>query len=152
MTTAPAFNLPTVEATHAWLGGLTEPAVSRIPAPGVWSPKQVLGHLIDSACNNQDGWARMSAQDGLAFPTWDQDGWMQVQDWQAEPWADTLTLWHAYNRHLARFAALLPAASLGHRATIGTLNGGQPMTLAQLRDHYARHLHHHLAQIRERVA
>lgn len=144
-------NRADVEATHAWLAGLTEAQVSRRPAPGVWSPKQVLGHLIDSACNNHARWARISGEDDLTFPTWNQDAWMAAEDWQGRPWTEVLALWHAYNLHLAWFAGRLPEAVMTHTATIGTLNGGEPMTFAQLLAHYDTHLHKHLAQIRERV-
>lgn len=148
----PGFDLQMVEVTHAWLLKLDEAAVSRAPNEGVWSPKQVLGHLVDSAANNHARWARMAAEDGLTFPIWDQDAWNAVQDWQGEAWADIVSLWAAYNRHLVRFQTLLPEPALDHRARIGTLNGGQPLTLAELLAHYARHLHMHLDQIRERVA
>ncbi len=145
------FDLQTVESVHIWLLSLDEAAVSRVPAPDVWSPKQVLGHLVDSAANNHARWARMVTEDGLPFPTWDQKAWNAVQDWQGEPWTDIVALWAAYNRHLARFQTLLPDSALGHRARVGTLGGGEPMTLAELLAHYARHLHLHLGQIRERV-
>ena len=140
-----------VEAASAELAGFDEAAVSRQPAPEVWSAKQVLGHLVDSACNNHARLARMATEDNLAFPTWDQDAWMRVQDWQGETWTDILALWRGYNLHLARFIGRLPPASLSNSARIGTLNGGEPLTLAELLDHYVRHLQHHLAQIRGRA-
>jgi uncharacterized damage-inducible protein DinB len=145
------FNRARVEEVYGWLASLPEVALERIPAPGGWSPKQVLGHLIDSACNNHARWARIAGQDGLLFPTWDQDGWNAAQDWQHAPWPELLALWHSYNLHLARFQSLLTPEALAHTARIGRLNGGEPMTLAELLEHYERHLSHHLAQIRERA-
>ncbi|MPY67441.1 DinB family protein [Deinococcus sp. SDU3-2] len=141
-----------IGAIQSWLGTLDEETVSRVPAPGVWSPKQVLGHLVDSACNNHARWARMATEDDLVFPVWDQDAWNLAQDWQGRPWAEILDLWHAYNLHLAHFAALLPPERLHTaRATVGRLNGKQPITLGELLEHYDRHLSHHLGQIWERV-
>ncbi|BDP42750.1 hypothetical protein DAETH_27190 [Deinococcus aetherius] len=152
MTVPPVFGRASVEAVHSRLSELDEPAVSRVPAPGVWSPKQVLGHLVDSACNNHARWARMVTEDDLVFPVWDQGAWNLAQDWQGHSWAEILALWYAYNLHLARFAALLPPERVhSARATVGRLNGGQPMTLARLLEHYDRHLNHHLGQIWERV-
>jgi uncharacterized damage-inducible protein DinB len=145
------FDRGSVDALHVRLAALSEAQVSRIPAPGVWSPKQLLGHLIDSACHNHARWARMATDDHLSFPTWDQNAWMTVQDWQGRPWAEVLALWYSYNLHLARFMALLPQGAMEHRARIGTLNGGEPMTLWQLLEHYVRHLGHHLTQLWERV-
>lgn len=152
MTVAQGFSRASVEVAHGWLSGLDDAAVGRVPAPGVWSPKQVLGHLVDSTCNNHARWARMVTEDDLVFPVWDQDAWNLAQDWRGRPWAEILALWYAYNLHLARFAALLPPERLhSAQATVGRLNGGQPMTLAELLEHYDRHLHHHFGQIRERV-
>lgn len=145
------FDRSRVEEVHAWLASLPGAALERSSAPGVWSGKQVLGHLIDSACNNHARWARMATEDGLVFPTWDQDAWMAAQDWQGEPWPELLALWRGYNLHLARFQDRLTAEMLAHSARIGTLNGGLPMTLGELLDQYERHLSRHLAQIRERV-
>ncbi len=152
MTGEQTFGRERVQAIHAWLLGLSESQMERIPAPGVWSPKQVLGHLIDSACNNHARWARMATEDGLVFPLWDQDGWNAAQDWQHEPWPELLALWRSYNLHLARFQSLLTPEALTHRAQVGRLNGGEAMTLSELLAHYERHLNHHLEQIRERVA
>ncbi|WP_420595583.1 DinB family protein [Deinococcus sp.] len=152
MTRIPdTFNAAFVEDMRLRLESLTEAAVSRQPAPEVWSAKQVLGHLVDSAANNHARWARMAGEDDLTFPTWDQDAWMTVQDWQGREWVEILPLWHAYNLHLARFASLLTPEALDRRARIGTLNGGEPMMLEALLAHYERHMRHHLAQIWERA-
>ncbi|WP_425146645.1 DinB family protein [Deinococcus sp.] len=140
-----------VSETLPRLQAIQEGQAARQPAPDVWSAKQVLGHLIDSACNNHARWARMATQNDLSFPTWDQNAWMDVQDWQGRPWTEILALWHAYNLHLTRLAALLAPVALIHRARVGTLNGGEPMTLAELLRHYQRHLLHHLSQIWERT-
>ena len=140
-----------VAETLPRLQAVSEERASRKPAPEVWSAKQVLGHLVDSAANHHARWAHMAGEDGLTFPTWDQEAWMTVQDWQGREWDEVLPLWHAYNVHLARFAALLTPEALTHRARVGTLNGGEQMTLEQLLAHYQRHLRHHLAQIWERA-
>lgn len=137
-------NLPRLQA-------ITEEWASLKPAPDVWSAQQVLGHLVDSAANHHARWARMVGEDNLTFPTWDQNAWMMVQDWQGREWAEILPLWHAYNLHLAHFASLLTPEALTHCARIGTLNGGEPMTLEQLLAHYERHMRHHLSQIWERA-
>jgi hypothetical protein len=37
------------------------------PAPGKWSPKEVIGHLIDSASNNHGRFVRAQTTDDLVF-------------------------------------------------------------------------------------
>ena len=47
---------------------------SAVPrAPGKWSRKEILGHLIDSALNNHERFVRAQFTDDLMCPTYDQD-------------------------------------------------------------------------------
>jgi RimJ/RimL family protein N-acetyltransferase len=55
-------------------------AVATVPrAPGKWSAKQVLGHLIDSASVNHERFVRAVQLDDLVFPGYDQDAWVEAQ-------------------------------------------------------------------------
>ena len=47
-----------VRVAEARLLALTEAQSERRPHPGKWSPKEILGHLIDSACNNHQRFVR----------------------------------------------------------------------------------------------
>ncbi len=47
-----------VDATAAALLTLSPEAAARKPAPGGWSIKEVVGHLIDSASNNHQRFVR----------------------------------------------------------------------------------------------
>jgi hypothetical protein len=44
--------------------------------PGKWSAREVIGHLVDSACNNHQRFVRALFQDDLVFPGYDQDAWV----------------------------------------------------------------------------
>jgi hypothetical protein len=111
---------------------------------GGWSRKQVLGHLIDSASNNQQRFVRASLQGSLDFPGYDQDGWVRVQAVQKASWQDLLTLWVAYNRYLAHVLAHLPPSKLDVLCRIGS---DEPVKLRFLATDYLRHLLHHLRQL-----
>jgi hypothetical protein len=50
--------LQTVDAALVELRSIAEAEAARPLAPGKWSPKQVLGHLIDSAANNHQRFVR----------------------------------------------------------------------------------------------
>ena len=43
-------------------------ATRRRPEPGKWSPREIIGHLIDSASNNHQRFVRSQFQDDLVFP------------------------------------------------------------------------------------
>jgi hypothetical protein len=131
----------TAEATLKSVGeeDSEEPALS-----GGWSRKQLLGHLIDSASNNQQRFVRAALQDSLDFPGYDQDGFVRVQAVEETQWSLLVTLWAAYNRYLAHIIAHLPASKLEIPCRIGS---GEPVNLRFLAEDYVRHLVHHLGQI-----
>jgi DinB family protein len=82
------------------LAGFSEAESGQSPAPERWTRKEVVGHLIDSVSNNHQRFVRGQLSVGQDFPRYDQEGWLQVQDYQAARWADLIDLWRAYNAHL----------------------------------------------------
>ncbi|HUG53454.1 MAG TPA: DinB family protein, partial [Vicinamibacteria bacterium] len=115
-------------------------------APGKWSPKQILGHLIDSAVNNHHRFVRAQLAPPLVFPGYEQDGWVAVQGYQDRPWAELTALWAALNRHLAHVIGRIDPRALETECTIGS---DPPVTLRFVAEDYVRHLRHHVAQILE---
>lgn len=125
------------------------------PAPGKWSPREVIGHLIDSASNNHQRFVRARWQDDLVFSGYAQDAWVTAQRYQEAPWGELLTLWGSFNRHLARVMAATPAAVLTkphtrhnlHEVAFHAVPAGEPATLDYFMRDYVEHLEHHLRQI-----
>jgi len=132
---------------------------ARRPAPGKWSAKEIIGHLIDSASNNHQRFVRIRSQADLIFPGYDQDAWVAAQDYQNAPWADLVTLWAGYNRNLARVMANTPLEIRMkqhrrhnlHEIAWSTVPAGQPATLDYFMADYVAHMHHHLEQVGERI-
>ena len=52
---------------------IDEAASARPPAPDKWCPREIVGHLIDSASNNHQRFVRARFQDDLVFPGYEQD-------------------------------------------------------------------------------
>lgn len=144
----------TVEAAAAQLAGFSAARADAPRAPGKWNPKQVLGHLVDSACNNHRRFVLARAQEDLVFPGYDQDAWAAAQAYERADWHDLVELWRLYNLHIARVIEETPP-ELAHRPRSRhsldeiawkTVPADQPATLAYLMKDYVGHLRHHLAQ------
>jgi hypothetical protein len=112
------------------------------PAPGKWSKKELLGHLIDSATANHQRFVRAQFETPLVF--YDQDNWVSVQDYQEEDTELLISLWESYNLHLAHVIRHIPHDKL-QRTSIG--KDGKHHTLKFLIKDYISHLEHHLKQL-----
>jgi len=125
------------------------------PDKGGWSPREIIGHLVDSASNNHQRFIRGQFQDTLVFPGYTQDDWVRAGRYQDAPWDDLVALWRTFNLQIARVMAAMPhEIRLRERMThnfdqIGfvTIPQGQPATLDHLMRDYVAHLEHHLRQI-----
>lgn len=144
-----------VDAAEPQLLALDEPRLSRPRAGGKWSPREELGHLVDSASNNHQRFVRAMFQDDLVFAGYAQDAWVAAQDYRHAPWPEVVTLWAAFNRHLARLMACVPAAERErprarhnlHEIAWRTVPPDRPATLAYFMADYIGHLEHHLRNI-----
>lgn len=145
----------TVEEASARLLAMTEADSAARPTPDGWSPKETLGHLVDSAANNHRRFVLAQLDDSLDFEGYAQEGWVSVQRYQDEPWPLLVGLWHHYNLHLAHVMSHAPAEKLQREHRLHTLHHiafevvekEQPATLEYLMRDYVVHLKHHLGQI-----
>ena len=111
---------------------------------GGWSRRQLIGHLTDSACNNHQRFVRTALAGSLDWPSYDQSGWVSIQDYSEAPWPLILDAWSAMNRLLCHVLAHLPPEAAGMTCRIGD---AAPISLKQLAQDYVSHMLHHLHQI-----
>jgi hypothetical protein len=133
-----------VAAAEPRLRALREEAAGESPAAGKWSPKQVLGHLIDSAANNHQRFVRGQATDELRLPGYEQEHWVGSQRYDEREWTSLVELWAAYNRHLAHVISRIPEDRRDIPCRIGD---NPPVTLSHVAIDYVAHLQHHLRQV-----
>jgi len=114
------------------------------PAPGKWSPIQLIGHLIDSANNNQQKIIRLVRNPEVQFVGYAQDEWVEVQQYHKAKWTETIEFWMHINRHLAHLIDHLPSDALSHAIHI---DGVGPFRLDFIVSDYVEHVKHHLLQI-----
>jgi hypothetical protein len=149
----------TVADTTPWLSGLSDASVTWRPKPTAWNTKEIIGHLIDSAANNHQRFVRAAGQNDLVFPGYAQDDWVRLQGYATEPWSEIVTLWAAYNRHLARVMAAVPSDVRYRKHAKHNMqqlgwqpySADEPASLDDLMRDYVLHLKHHLSQVRDRV-
>ena len=123
-------------------------AAARRPGTNAWSPKEVLGHLIDSAANNHQRFVRAQQTDALTLPGYEQNHWVSSQGYQDADWPHLVALWRHLNLHLADVITRIPPDKYAVPCVIGD---SEPVTLEFVIVDYLRHLEHHMAQIRERL-
>ena len=144
-----------IEKSTPLLEKMSDELTQQRPAPGKWSPREIIGHLIDSASNNHQRFVRAQFQDDLVFPGYAQDAWVSAQKYQDAPWDQLLSLWRSFNLHIARVMESVPAEErLRPRARHNLdelawkpVPRDKPATLDYFMEDYVAHLQHHLNQI-----
>jgi hypothetical protein len=145
----------TVTTALPRLRALSEAETARRSAPGKWSAREIIGHLIDSAAVNHARFVRGQFKEDLVFPGYDQDAWVRAQHYQSAPWNELVDLWSLYNLHLARVMEAAPETLVSrehsrhnfHEIAWRTVTPEALVTLGDLMLDYVFHLRHHLDQI-----
>ena len=146
-----------VERAVPRLEAISEETASRAPA-GKWSPKEILGHLIDSASNNHGRFVRAQFQEDLVFPGYQQEEWVSTQRYREAAWPSLIVLWKEFNLHLARVMDVIDPELRNRprtkhaldRIAWTTVPADTPATLEYFMHDYVAHMEHHLGQVWER--
>jgi len=138
-----------VNAWSARLAALPADAAHSRPTEDRWAISEVIGHLVDSACNNHQRFVRAQALPSLEFPKYEQNAWVFAANYRAMDWETLISLWCSYNRMLAVLIRNIPDACLDTRCTITPY---EACTLGFLIEDYLTHLEHHLGILGDRIS
>ncbi len=145
----------TIETAEKLLLSISEQQSQILRGEGKWSPKEIIGHLIDSASNNHHRFVRAQFNDELAFPGYEQEDWVRVQGYFQEPWQQLVQLWKHYNLHLLHVMSLVPEQTRTKPRSTHNLDqiawkmvaAKDSVTLEYFMRDYVAHLKNHLRQI-----
>jgi DinB superfamily len=147
----------TIESTSSRLLSIPEQQAQTARDTGKWSPKQIIGHLIDSAANNHARFVKAQMCDHLDFQGYEQDEWVNLQRYDTEPWQQLVQLWRLYNLHLIHLMSNASEETLKQSRAKHNLQQiawkavpqTEPATLEYFMRDYVGHLKHQLGQIFE---
>jgi hypothetical protein len=137
----------TIDRELPELRAVTDERAGRSPRPGGWSPKQELGHLIDSAANNHIRFAVASIEGAFQGMSYTQDRWVEAHGYRSLDWSEIVELWYRYNSLLAHLIERIPEDRLGNPVVIGT----STMTLRFVVEDYVLHMQHHVDHVLSRA-
>jgi hypothetical protein len=132
------------ESASAATGRLSEKEWREPYATGKWTRLEVLGHLVDSAAQNHQRFARALHQESIMMASYEGDAQVRVQHYAEAPIVALAQTWRAYNG-LLRF--VLAQISTDKEQTACSIGAFAPMSLRELAFDYVAHLEHHLRQI-----
>src|SRR5688572_14701790 len=138
-----------IQQMPALLTGFTGEQLLQKAAPGKWSKKEILGHLIDSAIYNLK---RFTEIQFLPHPykvdSYRQNEMVEVNHYQDLPLTHLLDLWTALNKQIIYVVTNTPARHLEFPVDPQYENG-EMRTLGWVICDYVAHMEHHLKQVTE---
>ena len=123
---------------------VTEERASMARAPGKWSAKEELGHLIDSAANNHIRFVRGAIEAEFRGPGYSQNDWVRLHGYSNMQWETIINLWFQYNTLLVGLVDRIPEDRLEALCFIGT---SPAVTLRFVIEDYILHMQHHIDQL-----
>ncbi len=144
-----------IEQTAERLLSLSDTEIYKKRNKDDWSPIEILGHLIDSACNNHRRFVLAQFNDDLIFDGYDQDEWTATQKYESEEWQTIVSLWMNYNLHIIHLCSQIPENILVMKRSSHNLDEiawkkvdkSSPATLGYFIKDYFGHLEHHINQL-----
>src|SRR5688572_1600872 len=112
-------------------------------APGKWSKKEMMGHLVDSAQNNIRRFIVTQFEERPHI-VYNQDNWVTAAGYQVYDTPELIQLWYLLNLQIARILE-----NMSKETALRYCNTEKLHTLEWLATDYIKHLRHHLFEVLE---
>jgi hypothetical protein len=117
-----------------------------VPAPGKWSPRQIIAHLADAELVGAHRMRQVIAEDNPTLIAYDQDAWTRNLDYARRKPKQSL---EAFRRIRAENYELLKELPESAFERTGNHSENGPMTLRRLLEGYAEHAESHARQLQQ---
>ena len=109
-----------------------------------WSPREIIGHLTDSARYNLMRFTEIPLESSpYVIKVYDQVNLVKIFNYQHQDDAALLQFWQNLNLQISRIISQLTPEELGKKVSLGE----ESFTLSYIIFDYVGHLEHHLEQI-----
>ncbi len=125
------------------LAKISSAASERRPNPDAWSPRQELGHLLDSAIMNHQRVLRVLSENNPTLSGYDADFCVAAHDYHSQEWEELISTWQALNRHFLWSIERIPDDQWQRPY----IYDGKNVTLEFLVTDYIQHAIRHLQHI-----
>jgi hypothetical protein len=133
------------EVVRAALAGISETELDHRPAPGEWTPREIVQHLADSETHSYIRLRKLLAEDDPVIVAYDQDTWAHRLHYADRPIASSLAVLDAVR---AASTDLLGGLDDADFARAGTHTESGPYSVETWLTIYADHAHDHADQVR----
>ena len=126
----------------------TDPSLAHVRvATDAWTLTEIVGHLVDSAANNHQRFARLISGNLEQFPPYEAETFVTVQQYDDCDFAEMAKFWRQYNWMLMHIMRAIPATALENMWQ--RPDGAK--SLRTLIEGYFEHIQMHTDHYRERM-
>jgi uncharacterized damage-inducible protein DinB len=134
------------QTTASWLGGLSESQAGYRYAPGKWTLREVVGHVVDAERIFSYRLLRIARGDETPLASFDENAYVPAGQFERRPLADVAAELGAVRDATLALVRSVPADAWSRRGTAS----GKPISARALAYIIAGHERHHLSVLRER--
>lgn len=140
--------IQTVDSFYLKYKNIDNKTASMSPEPNEWSLKEITGHLINSASNNQQRFLGLQFVAEIPFPHYQKYHlkWLDREKFNELKFDDLFLLWRQYNVLIAHIIANMDNETLDNMLE---MEDGRKIPLKAIAKDYVKHLKLHLGQFEE---